>query len=371
MGIFKKFIYSVSLLSGTIIGVGFFSLPYITSKVGLPLMLLYFFILGTLVIIIHLFYGEIVLRTPDFLRFPGYAEIYLGKTGRKIAFLAVILGIFGALLAYLIVGGQFLTKLLSPIFGGNNLTWTFFYFSLGTILIFFGIKPITKTELLGLILFFLILILIFFQGLPYLKIKHLFPEINLSWFFLPYGPILFSLWGAALIPEVEVVLEKEKRLLKKVIPLSILIPIFIYLFFIFIILGVTGSQVSETALVGLENFLGKQIVNLGLFLGLLTTFTSFIAIGLVLRNIFLYDLKFSKNLAWLITCFIPLFLFLTNIGDFISVIGFVGGVMLGIEGILIILMYQKIKAKSKIKFLTYPLILIFLLGIIYQIIYFF
>ena len=87
----------------------------------------------------------------------------------------------------------------------------------------------------------------------------------------------------------------------------------------------------------------------------------------VSNSVFHYDLKVGKNLAWLITCFVPLILFLAGIKNFISVISFVGGVMLGIDGILILLMYGKI---SKKKFLIYPLSLVLLGGIIYEIIYF-
>ncbi len=384
----SKFIYAISILSGTIIGVGFFSLPYITLQVGFPIMLGYFLVLGGLVILIHQFFGELALNTPDFKRLPGFAKYYLGKWGEKIAFLSNIIGTFGAILAYLIVGGEFLENLLSPIFGGGNLIWTLIYFFAGAALIFFGIKAISKVEFFSLILFFLVSILIFFQAENLINIGNLFirnQELEIKNLFLPYGVILFSLWGAALIPEVEEMLGERKNLLKKIIPVSILIPIFVYLFFIYLILGITGSQTTESSLTGLKPFLGNGVAILALFLGVLTTFTSFIAIGLTLKKIFWYDLKIEKNLSWVITCFPPLLLFLIGIKKFIPVIGFVGGVMLGIDGILILLMYhKKIKnqrpapyrngvsgAGSKIKnLLVYPLFLILILGIIYEIIYF-
>ncbi len=370
----SKLIYPIATLSGTIIGVGLFSLPYITSRVGIWVMLGYFLVLGALVILIHSFFGELALKTPDFKRLPGFAKFHLGDSGEKVAIVSTILGTFGAILAYLIVGGGFLTELLSPIFGGGNLFWTIVYFLAGAILIFLGIKAISKIEFWGLILFFLVLILIFLRGKYLINIENLFPQVSdfgfrISDFFLPYGVILFSLWGAALIPEAEEMLGQKKDLLLKIIPIAILIPIFVYLFFIYLILGITGSQTTESALNGLRNFLGDGIVSLALFFGVLTTFTSFIALGLTLRKVFWYDLKIEKNIAFAITCFIPLALFLTGIKQFIPIISFVGATMLGIDGILILLMYQKIKPKKK--FLIFPLILVFLGGIIYEIIYFF
>ena len=357
---------AIFTLSGTIIGVGLFSLPYITSKVGFWVMLGYFLGLGALVILIHYLFAIVAIKTPDFLRLPGFAKIYLGNGGEKVAFVSTILGLLGAILAYIIIGGRFLESLLSPVFGGNNLIYTILYFMVGAFLIFFGIKAIAKVEFWGLILFFLILILIFFRGLPQIQIGNLFPLPDFSKFFLPYGPILFSLWGAALIPEVEEMLGEKKNLLKKIIPISILIPIFVYLFFIILVTGITGAQTTPEAIAGLKNFLGNGIVILGLFFGVLTTFTSFIALGLTLKKVFWYDLKINKNLAWLITCFAPFILFLIGIKHFIPVISFVGGVMLGIDGVLILLMYHKLTRKKFI----FPLILIFLAGIFYEIVYF-
>ena len=164
-------------------------------------------------------------------------------------------------------------------------------------------------------------------------------------------------------------LKENKKLLRKIIPIAILIPILVYLFFIFLILGITGPQTTESALIGLRNVLGDGIVSLALLFGLLTTFTSFIALGLTLKKVFWYDLKIGRNLAWAITCFIPLFLFLIGFQSFINVISVVGGVMIGIEAILILLMYRKV-FPGKNKFLIFPLALIFLVGIVYEIIYF-
>ena len=367
----KFFIYPLATLSGTIIGVGLFALPYVTFKVGFWVIFGYFLVLGTLVALIHLFLGELALKTPDFKRLPGFAKFHLGKWAEKIAYFSTTLGLLGAILAYLIVGGQFLTELFLPIFGGNSLFYTLFYFAIGAALIFFGTKAIAKVEFWGLVLFFVVLILIFIRGRYLINIENLFPQVSnfkfqVSSFFLPYGVILFSLWGAALIPEVEEMLGKRKDLLKKIIIVATLIPILVYLCFIYLILGITGPQTTESALTGLRNVLGNGIVSLALFFGVLTTFTSFIALGLTLKKVFWYDLKIEKNIAFVITCFIPLTLFLIGVKQFIPVISFAGATMLGIDGILILLMYQKVTKKK----FVYPMALIFLAGILYEIIYF-
>ena len=361
----KKIIYVLAMLSGTIIGAGMFALPYIASKVGIEIMLAYFLVLGLVTIIVHLFLGELSLNTPDFLRLPGFVEFYLGKKAKVIALTSTTLGIFGTLLAYLIIGGQFLASLL----GYSAVLCTFLYFIFGAVFIFFGTKIIAKIELAGLLFFIVAVVGFFFRGAAVFKLENLFPSPDAGSFFLPYGAILFSLWGASLIPEAEEMLKDKKYLLKKIIPIAILISVLVYVCFIVLVLGITGSQTSVNAISGLSLFLGNGIISLGVAFCLLATFTSFIALGLTLKKVFWYDLKMGKNQAWAITCFIPLFLFLAGFQNFIQVIGLVGGVTIGIDGILIILMYRALK-KRQFRFLTFPLILFFVLGIVYEIIYY-
>ena len=238
-------------------------------------------------------------------------------------------------------------------------------------LIFFGIKIIAQIELWSLVLFFLVLVVIFFQAQGAIQKENLilYPaQLNLAMLFLPYGAILFSLWGATLIPEVEEMLGKDKKLLRVIIPIATLIPMVIYLFFIYAVLGITGAETTESALTGLHDYLGNGIVSLMLLFGVLTTFTSFITLGLTLRRVFWYDLKIGKNWAWVLACFPPLIAFLLGLKSFITVISLVGGILLGAEGILILLMYQKAKKRGWV--LALPLLLVFVLGIVLQIFYF-
>ncbi len=70
-GNIKTSIYATASLTGTIIGVGFFALPFIAKEVGILTMSIYFLILGFFIFLIHYFYAEVSLNTPDFLRLPG------------------------------------------------------------------------------------------------------------------------------------------------------------------------------------------------------------------------------------------------------------------------------------------------------------
>lgn len=371
-------ILAISAICGTIIGVGIFSLPYVTLKVGIWTMAGYFFVLGIIVTIVHMLFGKVSLATPDFLRLPSFAGIYLGKWGKAAASVAMIVGSFGAILSYIIVGGGFLKELFFPVFGGNQLIYSVIYFSFGAIFIYFGIEAISRIGFWRMILLFISLIFIFFyaQSKSIFKIENIFlsGDYSLGNLFLPYGIVLFSLWGATFVPEIEEMMGENKKLLKFVLPISTIIPIIVYIFFIILILGITGTETTEFSLDGLKNALGGKLVSLAIFLGIITTFTSFISVGLTIKKVFSYDFKIEHNLSWAIACFVPLFLFFIGVNNFIVLVSFIGGVMLGIEGILIVLMYQKLHlsqnpASKKVYCLTIPLFCIFLAGIIYEVIY--
>lgn len=368
--IFRDYIYPIAVFCGGMVGVGFFSLPYITMKVGVGLMLVYFLVLTVLVCIINLIFCQISLKTQDFKRFPGFVGHYLGKKAEFLAFISIVLGTLGVLLAYLIIGGQFLTSVFQPIFSGNIFTYVLIYFIIGSAIVYFDIKVIARVEFWIIVLLFLSLILIFVEGFSSIKISNIFVgnwESGLKNFFLPYGPLLFALWGIGLIPEVEEMLIGKKERLKTVVAFSTVIASIFYLLFAFIILGITGNQTDTTGLAGLKNFLPPVLVSISLFAGVLATFAAFVTQGIILKKTFMFDLKIKHWQAFVMTCFPALILFMLGLKSFIPVLSFIGGILLGIDGVLVLLMYKKVGGKNII---IYPLSIIFLLGVIYEIIYF-
>lgn len=363
--------YPVATLSGSIIGVGFLSLPYIALRVGIWVMLLYFIVLTALVVFIHTIFGEISLKTPDLRRFPGFVEFHLGVFAKWLTLVLIIFGSFGVLLSYLIVGGGFLGAIFGPILGGSASIYIFIYFCAVSFIVYFGLKLISRIEFWALILLLLSLLLIFIKGFSHISFENIFSPalVGHDWktLFLPYGAIMFSLWGIGLIPEIEEMLRGRKHLLKKVIIVGVLIPAVFYVLFTLLIMGISGSATTESALVGLKGFLDPWVVSLAIFIGVITTFTAFITQGLFLKDIFIYDMKMHAFPAWVFTCFVPLILFLIGINSFIGLISFIGGVFLGINGIIILLMYKKIGGKH---YIIIPLIVVFVVGIIYEMVYF-
>lgn len=373
------FAKALSIFLGTVIGVGMFGLPFVAMKAGFLVVTIYFLLMAVIVTTLHILYGDIIFATEGNHRLPGYAEKYLDHKWKRVAFISMFIGITGALLAYLIVGGEFLFFLFSPSLGGDLILYTVLFFIAGSFLIFRGIKSISLVELSLLLVLFIILVLFFIKTLPFINIDHL-KTLDFKFITFPYGVVLFSLWGSAVLPEIKEMLvsqrKKEGKLervpsdLRKVILSGVIIATIAYLLFVFMVLGVSGPDTSGEAISGLGAILGENgIIGLGFIFGIISCFTSFIALGLALKKMLWYDFGIPKNLSWALTCFIPLILFLVGMRKFINIIGFTGAVAIGIEGIIITWIYRKFlkqKLSRKMNPVFYVLPLILIVGIILE-----
>lgn len=367
-----NFIKALAIFLGTIIGVGIFGLPFVAYKAGFFIVTFYFILMVSIVIWINLIYAEVVLADKKVCRFPGYVGEYLGEKWKKISFIVMAVGLIGALLAYLIIGGEFLNSFLNPYLGGTPLLYTLLFFILGAYLILKGMKSISGAEIFLLFVLLIILAVFFIKTFPFIDFNQ-FDDIHLDYLFFPHGVVLFSLWGTALIPEMKEIVKGSRPILRKVIISGLIISSLIYLLFIFIVLGASKPIVSEEAISGLNQVIGGDIIKLGFIFGVITCFTSFITLGLTFKKILWYDFGLSKNVAWALTCFLPLFLFLLGLREFIEIISLTGSIALGIEGMIIIFLYQKFLKKKFAKPLNpvfYFLIGVFILGVALEFFYF-
>jgi len=369
----RPFLFATAMLMSTIVGVGMFGLPYAASQSGFLIATAFLVLLTFLLISLHLFYGEVVSRTKGEHRLVGYADYYFGKRGKILVSLSVMVGFYGSLLVYIIVGGNFLNIILSPFIGSSSVACSLIFFFIGALAVYFGLRLISGLDLfLG---FFLILIifLFLFLGLNKIDVNNL-KTINWSKFFIPYGVILYSLAGMASIPEIRKIFHKEDRIhYKKAIIWGTLIPGILYFVFMITVVGLTGTNTSQEAIGGLSNVLGNRIIFLGAIFGFLATISSFFALGLSLKETFLCDFKINKNLAWFLACFVPLILYFLGVYNFITIITLLGAIMGGIEGTAIVLIYYKAKRlgteipdydlKYPI-FLKYVMISIFIIGLV-------
>jgi tyrosine-specific transport protein len=373
-----KLAIAATTLVGTVVGAGVLGIPYVIAKTGFLYGLLLIILIGFAYLLLNLFMGEVILRTKKQHQLPGYAEKYLGIWGKRIMTLSLFLGLYGALIAYLI--GEGVT--LHSIFGfGSPIIYTLIFFVITCSIIYKGVKATGKAELVLISLLFLIVVLIGLFSFDKINVSYL-SYLDFAKIFIPYGVIVFAFIGLPALPEMQEELGKEKKKMKKAIIIGSIIPIILYILFSLIIIGMIGLSNFEVlqpneriATVALSLYSHPILGIFANLLAVLAMFTSFLTIGIALAEIYEYDYGLSRHLSLSLTFFIPLVIVLFNFTNFIAVLGITGAVAGGIDGILVVLMYWKAKLLGDRKpeyrlkkhyLLGILLIIMFILGIGYQ-----
>lgn len=372
-----NFLRAVALLVGTIIGAGVLGIPYVVAKAGLWTGLLAIALLGGALLILHLYLGEIALRTKGIHQITGYAEKYLGHWGKSIMLVVLVFSIYGALVAYIIGFGA----TSNAIFGGGELMWSLILFVAMSIFVYMGLRTVGNVEIIGNMCVVLIILTISVISAFNIKPENL-QGFNMFNLLVPYGVIFFAFIGTSAIPGMREILVNKKEL-KKAIIIGSLIPLAIYFIFALTTVGAIGdllltldeSQRIASVALGLSPDLFGPIMNvLANLFAVFAMATSFVVLGLALMWVFQYDYGIRKKIAFFLTISIPLAIALSHVTNFVSVLSIVGGVAGGMEGIMIVLMHRKAKKLGKRKpeysihdniYVSIILIALFVIGIFY------
>ena len=244
-----KTLRATALLSGTVIGAGVLGIPYAVAQGGFLTGLLTIVIVGLAMLLLHLMYGEVTLRTAGNHQFPGYAEKYLGKWAKRLSIFTLFFGIYGALIAYLIGEGE----ALSAIFGLNPLIFSLVFFIIVAAITYKGLNAISKSEIYFLAVVLLLVVVITLITVTSIK----FNPSNLTTFniyniLVPFGVILFAFRGFEAVPEMKEYLIRDRKKLKKAIILGSLIPLAAYIIFTFATLGFISAEETQP-LKGINN----------------------------------------------------------------------------------------------------------------------
>lgn len=341
---YSKIILPASLLTGTLIGAGMFSLPFVFQKSGLATGLFYLSLFTILFILVYIFYVDVVVRTPGQHRFLGYSKMYLGRWGFVSAIFINLMQMLFVLTIYLILAPSF-----SRLFIADGLPYHFLgFWILGSIAILFNTKRIALAEFIINIGIGLIIALIFILGAPR------FFASNFEWTFLPsnflaVGPLIFALSASVAVPEMVSYFRESKiplTYLRRSLILGTFLPAVVYFLFAVGIIGLSPS-VSGDAVSGLINKVPAFILGALGILGFLSLVSSYIVIGLNTRRIFQYDLSAPSWLSKILVIFTPIIFYILGFRNFIEAVSFVGRIFLPLESILIIFIWLSARQKLK------------------------
>jgi tyrosine-specific transport protein len=341
------FFEGVAMLIGTIIGSGYLVLPYSFLQAGVWQNIFWLAFFAFCVTVLHLLYGEIVVATEGQHRLPGYVKKYLGEWAEGVVTVSFLLGIFGGLVVYLLLGVHFLGQ-LAALFGGLPYPALLFLFWLiGVIMLFANFKFSTKINLVLTISTLTLFAVISALGLLRLNPEHFLIAPTKGLFF-PFGLVLYALIGSLAIPEIINLLRLERQNLKLIKPIALLgtaIPVLIYLFFALGIFGVSGPQTSQDAFSGLAGFLPGWLIYAALLMAFLEIITSYFAFEVSVFQTLKHDFKFTRPTALLLVALLPVAMFSLGVYDFVKVMGFMGAALTSLDSIFVILVYLSLPRK--------------------------
>lgn len=337
----REFYESVATLTGGIIGAGILGIPFVATRAGFWTTMLMLVVVGCAMLLIHLMLGEVALRSDECHQLVGYADKYLGAKGRWGMTVSMVIGCYGAMIAYTLG----VSKSLSAIFGGDLVFWTVAFYSAMCFIIFGNIKALGGSELFiecfKFGIFGLILVALFSsQSFNASKLI----GFSFDRILLPFGVIMFAVFGTAAIPEVRAETKRCSRFTKSAIILGSLIPIVIYAVFTAAVVGVSGGFTTEVATIGLSEFTGPVGAALMHGFAILAMVSSFIVMGFALKNTFWRDFGLKYSESWALTMVVPILAVLLGVTSFVRILDLAGAFAGGIAGILIVAMHSKARS---------------------------
>jgi amino acid permease len=364
---YRNLILPAGLLAGTIIGAGVFALPFVFERAGVLAGLLYLLAFGATLTLVNSMYAEVIIKTEETHRFVGYVKTHLGNFSGKISIATSIVGLLLSMVVYLILASSFI-GLFAPSMPGAQRVLIFWLIAALTVFLKAGRMAVLEFWVTTAII--AIILAVFFLGIGGFAEKAEFlPLINPAFIFLPYGAVLFSLSGRVAIPSIVNYFREKKEGLNKskpAIALGIFIPVVVYALFAVGIIGLSG-QVSEDSISGLVGNLPKEMLWAMGLLGFFSLWTTYIMLSQEVEKSMASDLKFPKWLSVSAVLFVPALLYFFGFTNFLAIVGVAGGVFIGLEGILIVLMWLKVFRKKSL--LAKLLLLVFALGIVYALAY--
>ncbi len=362
----KRIIKASFVLFGTIVGAGIFGLPYMVARAGYLPGLFWMLILAAAVTFTHLLYGEVVMATPGEHRLVGYVKMYLGPWAHRAETVASVIGLFGSNLAYLILGGLFLSSIFQalgmPLAEAHGSSMLFLF---GLAAAWFGTKFLSGVDFwLTLVEFgaFVLLGVIAFTGL---EPGHL-ATISLDEAFLPYGIVLFAYGGLTAISEVRAIVGGgNPGGVRKSIVAGTLMAAALTVFFVTAVVGALGPGTTPEAVGGLNAKFGGSLPLIGAVAGFFSILTSYIVFSEYLKSQFQKDFGWPKIVAVVTATCVPLVLFLLGVRSFGEILEFIGALLIGLEGIFVAWMYLRVREKYPGQVMRVPHWLVHLLMGVY------
>jgi tyrosine-specific transport protein len=373
------------LIAGTSIGIGMLALPVVTAAGGfIPSVVIYglawLFMLATGLLVV-----EACLWCPNHANLITISNHLLGSKGAAGCWVLYLFLFYCLMVAHVAIGGQAIEQLR---LGFPSWFCSLIYLLCFAPIVYLGTKMVARINAIlmtGVIFtFFAFLVL----ALPRVNFS-LLTQTNWphAWTALP---VIMTAFGYQnLIPTLMTYMDRNAKEVRKAIIYGTSIPLFLYLIWEFVILGVIPvNQLQTAALQGknavspLQNAIEQKqtIASLGQMFAFCAMTTSFIGMSMAFIDFWADGLRWEKKgfkkLGLCILVFgIPLIIVWTNPAIFLKALSLAGGfgsaILVGIYPVLYVwsgrywLKYPKLPQRIKGGKITLSFIFLFMLWVIF------
>ena len=374
-----KLFGSTMIIVGTMIGAGILALPIITAKLGFVISTAIILVIWSIMTYTAIIITDISCSMPTGTSFKTIAEKFLGKIGAIVATLSFVVLMYCISTAYISAVASALKESFPNL--NSNFASIIFVIIFGAIVVL-GTRFVDYANRIFIILKIIILLILCLVLSHFVVIDNLFvhPVALFSSLIISIPVFATSFTSHIIIPTLSDYLNKNAKDLKKVIIIGSVIPLILYIVWIFAILGTLPLHgkisfmnsifhkipVSQANIGDILAVLGSKvetkttdiILHLFTYIAIITSFLS-VNLSLLHFNVDTYHLnkipnKLLKSTIGIILTFVlPLAIIFINPNIFIHAMTYVGlciAILLIIMPCLIAFKAEKKDLKFNYKF---------------------
>lgn len=284
----SRLLGSILIVTGTAIGAGMLAIPIVTAELGFLLSTLLLLVSWAVMTLTAFLILHVNLAFPERANFSSMAARTIGRGGQILTWLSFLLLLYSLTAAYMTGGASLLGNTLNK-FGGiqssSHMNSLVFTLVLGAF-VYFGTRSVDYANRLLISLKAIAFVLMMIFLLPHVTISNLLVHPNPHLLWLKALPILITSFGFHIvIPNLRDYLGSDVKKLKQAVFVGSLIPLFIYLLWEIVILGIIpleGPQGFSTLLLnggGLSDMINQLSAALNKpILGFIVNFFTDVAI---------------------------------------------------------------------------------------------
>lgn len=359
----NRLLGGILLVAGTSIGAGMLALPIVTSFAGfipsfftLAFCWLLMFFTAYLIL-------EVNLACPGDANMITMASRTLGSAGKIVCWVVYLLLLYSLTAAYIAGCAPLFLNLMKGLFGEQVPDWSgpFPLLILFGFFVYFGTRTVdyvNRLLMIGLTVAYVALVLF----LPAHVESNLLSQIEIAsaWIAIP---VIFTSYGFHIvIPSLSTYLNHNAKKLRFTILIGSLIPLFVYVVWVFLVLGVVPQsalrlawEAGQSATVPLAMILANPwISTIASTFAFFAMITSFLGVSLSLSDFLgdglkLHRFTWGRELACVITFFPPLVFVLIYTRGFLLALQYAGLFVAILLGILPALMAWKLPKYRALK----------------------